>query len=165
MSIDIFKAKCRKVIKDQKFGICDDNNQRPAYVDLVNETNWIAKVNNSKNKEIVFTAFDYCIDVIRENGEMEKRCDVLMTFEDSLYFIELKGKVADWQAEGIEQLEATINSFIQKIPDYYWSFKKRKAYVANRRHPSFNVTKTTDMERFRDRYRVRLDLQSTILIK
>ncbi|NJK96947.1 MAG: hypothetical protein HC905_20320 [Bacteroidales bacterium] len=159
------KSKLPESDQGTKIGICDDNNQNIAYFDLVNESNWIAMVNNSENKEIVFTAFDYCIDVFRENGEMDKRCDVLMTFEESLYFIELKSKVSDWQSEGIEQIEVTINNFINKIPDYYWSFKKRKAYVANKRHPSFNVTKITDMERFRDQYHVRLDLQATILIK
>jgi hypothetical protein len=95
---------------------------------------------------------------------MQSRCDVMMTCDNCLYLIELKNKRSDWQSSGIEQLEATIINLLKTIEPVFNNYRIRKAYVANRRHPSFHVIENETMEAFRNKYKVRLDLQATIKI-
>jgi hypothetical protein len=108
MPIDFFNPQCQSNTTDVKFGICDDDNELPAYIDAANLNSWIASVINDDSKEIIFTAIDKCIDFPLIDGEMQSRCDVMMTCDNCLYLIELKNKRSDWQSSGIEQLEATI---------------------------------------------------------
>jgi len=164
MSIDFFKVQCQSSITDLKFGICDDDDELPAFFDTINPANWIASVINDESKEIVFTATDKCIEFPLIDGQMPSRCDAMMTCDNCLYLVELKNKRSDWQSNGIEQLEATIINLINSIEPVFMNFKIRKAYVANKRHPSFNIIQNETMEKFRDKYKVRLDLQATIKI-
>lgn len=97
MSADFLKPECRRVTIETIFGICDDTNEMPAYLDSVNKSIWIATVINNNQKEITFTAVDNCIEILRENGEMENRCDVMLTSDICLYLVELKNKVSDWR--------------------------------------------------------------------
>jgi hypothetical protein len=164
MSVDFFKPDCHRTTVEPLFGLCDNGDKSPAYIDSVNKKIWIASVINKEGKRIAFTAVDNCIEIYRENGDMESRCDVMMTCEDLLYLVELKSKVAEWQSEGIGQLESTIISLINNAKDFYYSFRKRKAYVANKRHPRFHRAEIEDMERFRNVHKIRLYLEATILI-
>jgi len=164
MIADFSKPECRRITSEPLFGLCDDDSKLPAYIDLVNNTIWIATVINVSQKEITFTAVDNCIEIFRENGDIESRCDVMLTTDICLYLIELKNKVSDWRSEGIDQLEATITALKNAESALFFSFRKRKAYVANRRHPHFVKVETEVMERFRDVHRIRLYLEATILI-
>jgi hypothetical protein len=164
MSVDFSKPECRKITSEPLFGLCDDDNKSPAYLDLANNAIWIATVINVSEKEITFIAIDNCIEIFRENGDIESRCDVMLTSDICLYLVELKNKVSDWRSEGIEQLEATIITLKNGESAFYFSFRKRKAYVANRRHLHFVKAETDVMERFRDIHRIRLYLEATILI-
>jgi hypothetical protein len=164
MPIDFFNPQCQSNTTDVKFGICDDDNELPAYIDAANLNSWIASVINDDSKEIIFTAIDKCIDFPLIDGEMQSRCDVMMTCDNCLYLIELKNKRSDWQSSGIEQLEATIINLLKTIEPVFNNYRIRKAYVANRRHPSFHVIENETMEAFRNKYKVRLDLQATIKI-
>lgn len=162
MPIDFFNPQCQSHTNDVTFGICDDDNELPAYIDADNLNSWIASVINIDAKEIIFTAIDKCIEFPLIEGKMQSRCDVMMTCDNCLYLVELKNKRSDWQSSGIEQLEATIINLINSIQPGYTNYKIRKAYVANRRHPSFHFIENETMEKFRDKYQVRLDLQATI---
>ena len=164
MSADFSKPECRRITIEPIFGLCDDDNKLPAYLDAVNNYRWIATVINNNQKEITFTAVDNCIEILRENGEIESRCDVMLTSDICLYLVELKNKVSDWRSEGIDQLEATITTLKNEDSAFYFSFRKRKAFVANKRHPHFVRAETDDMERFRDVHRIRLYLEATIQI-
>ena len=164
MSTDFSKPECRRTTIEPLFGLCDDDDKLPAYIDIENDAIWIATVINVRQKEITFTAIDNCIEVFRENGDIESRCDVMLTSDICLYLVELKNKVSDWRSEGIDQLEATITTLKNADSAFYFSFRKRKAYVANRRHPHFVKAQTDVMERFRDVHRIRLYLEATILI-
>lgn len=95
---------------------------------------------------------------------MQSRCDVMLTCDNILYLVELKNKTSDWQSTGIEQLESTIINLIKNIEPVFKNYRFRKAYVANRRHPNFHVVENAIAEKFRDKYKVRLDLQATIKI-
>ena len=164
MSVDFSKPECRRTTIEPLFGICDDDNKLPAYLDSINNAIWIATVINNNQKDISFTAVDNCIEIFRENGDIERRCDVMLATDICLYLVELKNKVSDWRSEGIDQLEATITTLKNAESAFYFSFRKRKAYVANRRHPHFVKAETEVMERFRDVHRIRLYLEATILI-
>jgi hypothetical protein len=167
MKVDLFKTVCQTLTKEQKFGICDDddiNVKTPAYINTDNEKKWIAVVLNDNSKELIVTAIDNCIDMLRENGEMDKRCDVLLTSDDTLCLIELKNKVSDWKSSGIDQIEATLIQIIENHESFYFSFKKRKAYVANKRHPKFQIVENALMRRFSTQYKIWLDIQATIKI-
>jgi hypothetical protein len=165
MTIDFFKTVCQTVTDKPRFGICDAEDIRektPAYINVDDESQWIAVVENESSKKVVFVAIDNCIDVFRENGEMESRCDGMLTCEESLILVELKNKVSDWKASGIEQIEATLIRLIENHETYYYSFKKRKAYVANKKHPKFQVIENATMRRFSTEYKIWLDIQATI---
>jgi len=136
----------------------------PAFIDILDEDTWIATVVNKDAKKVLFTAIDKCIDFPLINGNMTSRCDSMMTCDNCLYVIELKNKRADWQSSGIDQLEATIKDLMSELGQTYVNYRHKKAYVANRRHPNFHVIENETMERFRDLYRIRLDLQSIITI-
>jgi len=164
MSVDFSKPECRRITSAPVFGLCDDDDKLPAYLDSVNSAIWIATVINVSQKDVTFTAIDNCIEIFRENGDLESRCDVMLTSDICLYLVELKNKVSDWRSEGIDQLEATITTLKNADSAFYFSFRKRKAYVANRRHPHFVKAQTDVMERFRDVHRIRLYLEATILI-
>ena len=164
MPIDFFKAKCLTNTSEIRFGICDDDDELPAYVDSLNESIWIATVLNLEAKVVTVTAIDKCIDFPLVNGDMQSRCDAMLTCDNGLYIVELKNKRSDWQSSGIEQLEATIQNLIDSLGATYNNYRFRKAYVANKRHPNFHVIENETMEKFRDIYQVRLDLQATIRI-
>jgi hypothetical protein len=167
MKVDFLKASCRTVTNEKRFGLCDDEDitvKTPAYINADDESKWIAVVLNDNSKEIVFTAIDNCIDMFREDGKMESRCDVMMTSDDSLCLIELKNKGSDWKSSGIDQIESTLIRLIENHEAYYFSFKKRKAYVANKRHPSFHIVENALMRRFSTQYKIWLDIQGTIKI-
>lgn len=164
MPIDFFKAQCILHTSEIKFGICDDDNKSPAYLNNSDESVWIAKVQNNESKLVIFTAIDNCIDFPLINGEMPSRCDAMLTCDNCVYVIELKNKRSDWKSSGIDQLEATITYLINELGEIYYNFRLRKAYVANRRHPNFHVIENETMEKFRDKYKVRLHLEAIIRI-
>jgi hypothetical protein len=168
MKVDFFKASCQTITQETKFGICDDDDKNiktPAYINTDDASKWIAEVLNESSKTITFTAIDNCIDMIRENGDMEKRCDGMITCEESLFLVELKDKTAHWQSSGIEQIESTLIQLIENNEKYYYGFKRRKAFVANKRHPQFQVVENAVMRRFSTQYKIWLDLRGTIEIK
>lgn len=165
MIVDFFKNECRTTTTEQRFGICDDDDKAdktPAYINTDDESKWIAVVINDNAKEVIFTAIDNCIEVLRASGETESRCDVMLTTDELLILVELKNKASDWKSSGIEQIESTLIRLIENHEAYYYSFKKRKAYVANKRHPSFHVVENATMRRFSTQYKIWLDLQGTI---
>lgn len=132
MSADFFKADCQKTTNEKKFGLYDAEDKTPAKINLTDEPSWSATVLNNGGKTVLFTAIDNCIDVFRENGEMDSRCDCMLTYDSTLLLVELKSRRDSWQAEGLAQIENIANRMIEEIPNHYYSFKKRKAVVANR---------------------------------
>ena len=166
MSVNFFNADCRIITRDKRFGICDDDNKKPAYTNTDTANKWIATVVNDAALEINFTAIDNCIDIFRDNGEMESRCDVMMAYQNSLLFVELKTKRKNWKAEGLGQIEATIQKMLDTNNDYYYGFKKRKAIVANSKHktPCFEENDAETRIRFFREFKIRLQFNAEIVI-
>ena len=137
MSINFYEANCQKSINKPLFGLCDDQNNTPAYIDINDENNWIASIINPATKIILYTAIDNCIEIRRENGEMDNRCDCMLNYPENIIFVELKNKGSDWISEGINQIEVTITNFGKN--HNLTVIKHKRAFVANKKHPNFHV--------------------------
>jgi len=167
MSIEFFKTDCQTETSEAKFGLYDAEDRTPAQIKQTDESTWNATVLNDAGKEILFTAIDNCIDVFRENGDMDSRCDCMLSYDSTLLLIELKNKRGSWQAEGLAQIESIVKRMMGEVPDYYGSFEKRKAIVANRRNqfPAFQESNTEQRQYFRSKYKMRIQFEAEIIIR
>jgi Holliday junction resolvase-like predicted endonuclease len=164
MSVDFFKTICQITTSEKIFGLYDSEDKTPAKIKLTDESTWNATVINNEGKTVRFTAIDNCIDVFRENGEMDSRCDCMITYNSTLLFVELKNKRESWQTEGLAQIENIAKIMIDELPNHYFSFKKRKAIVANRKHqfPAFQNSNAEQRQYFSSKYKMRIHFEAEI---
>ena len=164
MSINFFKSTCQSQTNQYKFGLCDDPNEDPAYIDIDDCSKWIAIVENNQEIEVIFTAIDNCIEILRSDGTMENRCDGMLTYNNHLIFVELKEKNYrnNWVVKGEKQLKNTINVFIANHD--LEIYKSKKAYIANNKKPNFQSSQSERMDKFKDETGFRLIIQNTIEI-
>jgi hypothetical protein len=162
MSVNFHEAKCQQTTNKTRFGLRDDENTKPAYIDFQNESEWNAKVSNPTSKKIAFTAIDHCIKIFRENGEMDSCCDGMLTYSDNVVFVELKNKRGGWKTEGMQQIETSINQY--KKSHNLSVIKHKRAFIANKKHPDFCKIEVETRRKFWDKYRVRLNICSEIKI-
>ena len=68
-----------------------------------------------------------------------------------------------WKEHGINQVEVTVQYFIKhhNLDNY----KHKRAFVCNSQHPRFQVINQETKQRFYNKYKVRLNIQTTIKIK
>lgn len=167
MSVNFFDTKCQSKTKEKKFGLYDAEDKTPAKIKLDDEPSWNATVKNEEAKEVVFTAVDNCIEVLRDNGEMESRCDGIITYDEIIMFVELKNKREGWQTEGLDQAEATIKRLKSQDENAYAGFAKRKVVVANAKHefPCFQKIHKDQREYFMRNYKARIQFEAVIIIK
>lgn len=167
MSVDFFKTACQTTTSEKKFGLYDAEDNTPAKIKLYDESTWNATVLNNGGMTVCFTAIDNCIDVYRENGVLDNRCDCMLTYNSTLLFVELKNKRDSWQAEGLSQIENIAKIMIDEIPNHYNSFKKRKAIVANRKNqfPTFNNSNAEQRQYFISKYKMRIQFEAEIIIE
>jgi hypothetical protein len=166
MSINFFDANCQSQTNQYKFGLCDDPNKDkdPAYIDTVDCSKWIAIVENNQEIEVIFTAIDNCIEILRSDGTMDNRCDGMLTYNNHIIFVELKERNFrnKWVGKGEEQLKNTISVFINNHD--LAIYKSKKAYIANNKKPNFQSSQITRMDKFKDETGFRLIIQNTIEI-
>jgi len=165
MSINFFKSTCQSQTNQYKFGLCDDPNGSPAYTDTDDCSKWIAIVENNQEIEVIFTAIDNCIEILRSDGKKDNRCDGMLTYNNHIIFVELKtrkSKNRDWCGDGENQLRKTINVFIANHD--LAIYKSKKAYIANNKKPNFQSSQITRMDKFKDETGFRLIIQNTIEI-
>jgi len=163
MSVDFFDSKCLTKTSETEFGIRDGVNEEMVYLDFTNKAYWICTVLNENKTKIKFRAVDKCVIILRENGDKEKSCDAILTYGESIDFIELKNQRGEWIKDGREQLEKTIELFI--LNHGLENFKHKRAFVLNKKHPDFHVIENEIMIRFFRKYKVRLNVEATIIIK
>jgi len=167
MKVDFFDTPCKEPARiDTLFGICDDQDGVSiAYTDNSNQDKWVAIVINKNETEVAFTPIDHCITILKEGTKDEESlCDGMLTFQNSLYLVELKEKEKNaWQSEAIAQLENTIR-LLQANHDLS-AFKYKKAYVCNKKHPNFSVYDNEKQKALFSKTKFRIDIQSEILIK
>lgn len=162
MSINFLKDECLTITNEGIFGICDNADRATAYIQKDNPGEWIATIVNESAKKIEFRAIDNCVVVLRKDGSQEKSCDALLTYSDNIVFIELKDDRQRWMENGIKQLEATIIHF--SVNHDILQYKHRRAFVSNKRHPDFHVIDVEHKIRFRDKHKVRLNVQAKIKV-
>lgn len=143
MAIDFFKASCITQISDKIFGIYDIP---PATVDINNEEEWIAWVDNEKAIEITFIAVDKCLDIPEVEG---KRSEALMIYDNTLVFIELKDAgAAGWAGNARKQLINTIRIFKRDVG--LVNYKKFYGHIANKQRPNFFAGGMNFSQQFED---------------
>jgi hypothetical protein len=167
MSINFFDANCQSQTNQPKFGLCDDPPplENPAYIDTVDCSKWIAIVENTQEIEVIFTAIDKCIEILRSDGKMDSRCDGILTYNNNIIFVELKERNyrnSVWIDDGDEQLRKTIAVFINH--NNLAIYKSKMAYIANSKKPQFQYSHTERMQKFRTDTGFRLIIQNTIKV-
>lgn len=165
MSVNFEVAKCQTNSNRITFGLCDDlpPAKNPAYVDEENGAKWIAVVENENRHNINFTAIDNCIDILKQDEKMKKRCDGMLTYNSSVIFVELKDRDAQgnaWVEDAIPQLKSSIELF--EDTNMADSFKKKLAYISNKQHPKFKSTQQRRMNAFFDETNYVLRIQGRI---
>ncbi|MDB9454910.1 hypothetical protein [Dolichospermum circinale] len=167
MSINFLKSTCQSQTNQYKFGLCDDPNKDkdPAYIDTVDCSKWIAIVENNQEIEVIFTAIDNCIEILRSDGKMDNRCDGMLTYNNNIIFVELKERKytnSVWIDEGENQLRKIISVFINNHD--LQIFKSKKAYIANSKKPQFQYSHKERMQKFRNDTGFTLIIQNTIKV-
>ena len=147
MAVNFTDSNCITITDEKVFGICDDPTLRnPAYLDFVDDTKWIAWVDNDAQKSVTFTAIDHCINVQPTNAE---RCDGMLHYEATLIFVELKERIGGrWLGKAKDQLQSTID--IYKANEDVNIYDRHYGYVANRQRPYFNAASPALAEQFED---------------
>lgn len=165
MKIDFDKPSCQTAgILHPVFGLVDPQDKGPAYVSISNKDEWVAEVENRSGQPLHFTAVDNCVEIMRPDGQMDYRCDGLLTGAGYLIFVELKDQRGEWIQHAVEhQLMTTIIHFKDNCD--IGRYKKRYAYACNKRHPQFQYSHMALMEEFRRSTGVRLCIVNKIVIK
>lgn len=163
MSINFFTATCQSHTAAARFGLSDDENNTPAYIDTADEEKWGAIVENQEIVKVTFTAIDNCIAILRTDGSMERRCDGMLTYTDNIVFVELKNQRKNWIPDAVEQLGSTIKCFT-KHHDLK-SFQHKRAFACNKKHPNFHISHKEKMKKFYNTYKIRLNIQAEIKIQ
>lgn len=162
MSLNFLVTKCKEPERnDLLFGLCDDQNGKKAYSDTKDPSKWIATVKNDSALNLTFTPIDKCI--IQDHEYPGRgRCDGMITSEEHLYFIELKDEARSWITGAIEQLESTIEFF--KENHNINAFRHKKAFACNKQHSRFQeIDNELNLAFFR-KHKVRIDIQTQIII-
>ncbi|MFM5889931.1 MAG: hypothetical protein ACKPFD_16865 [Dolichospermum sp.] len=167
MSINFFKSTCQSQTNQPKFGLCDDPppSENPAYININDSRKWIAIVENNQEINVIFTAIDKCIEILRSDGKMDNRCDGMLTYNNNIIFVELKERKytnSVWIDDGENQLRKIISVFINNHD--LAIYKSKKAYIANSRKPNFQSSQSERMGRFKNETGFRLIIQNTIEI-
>lgn len=145
MPVNFFDKTQKTSSSNSQFGLCNDQPpaENPAYIDEQNRSSWIGIVDNPVNKQVDFYPIDHCVPLFRPKiakeknqilrkihtviiqcfniKELESRCDGVLRFSNSLFFVELKTRTSHkWLATGktvgsIERLDQSIEtSFSQR---------------------------------------------------
>ncbi len=162
MIINFLEPACQEpAIVHDLFGLCDDNNGNKAYSNFDNPQKWIATVKNPNKASLIFTAVDKC--VIKDTEQKDRgRCDGLLTSAEHIYFIELKDERSSWIKGAIEQLESTIQFYIDN--HNLSVYKHKKAFACNKQHSKFQETDNELNLHFFRKYKVRIDVQAEIIV-
>ena len=160
-AVDFFKKECQLgPYTDAQFGILETPSRSRVDTDLENQDNWSAHVNNPDGLKVMLTIIDGCVF---PSDRPPKRCDVMLTTQQSIHLIELKNRKHPAVAarDGKAQLIATIQALTASCDIKH--FTTRMAHVCNKRNPRY---RSNESERnFRSRYGFTLSIKVDIDIK
>ena len=160
--MNFFDSTCQESPRcDELFGICDDQNGKKAYTSVDDNSKWVATVINKKKIELIFTAIDACV-ITGDQHPGRGRCDGMLTSHEHIFFVELKDKASDWITDAIDQLESTVQFFLEEHS--LAQYRHKKAFACNKGRPHFQeIDQETQLKWFRS-YGVRLDVQAEVIV-
>lgn len=165
--IDFFSYVAAK-LRDDLFYVKDDQNQTPVrLVNLDSFDNKCIKVVNDLRENVEFIPVDNNIPLKRPDGSDDEICDVLLSTEKRLTFIEIKDVRENWKSRAKSQVESTITHF-----DVHHSDQKRKrqAYLCNvgknldYRKNLVSVSEKEIKEVFFDNFKARLYIGNDVYV-
>jgi hypothetical protein len=167
MKIDLFATTVYNHLTEN-FGIYDDETMPEAPSITVDYDAGIAKVENNNQRGIYFVPIDKNIDCLKPDGSQDVRCDALLIVirparKYDFYFVELKNVRTQWITNGTEQLKTTILNFKDSYNLSCLSLKR--AFLANKSHPTYHSTHQELMEKFKNETGFRLSICATIPVK
>lgn len=134
--IDFFNKEHKTHSNKEVFGLCDDDNDLPAYIDedLGNkDSKWIGMAHNALKREIAFYPVDHCVEIKKADGKMAERCEgFLLYLENRIIFVELKNRRLSseaWRKKAEEQILVTIRYFVDNYDRNTYSIK---AWICNK---------------------------------
>lgn len=142
--IEFFIEEKKSHSNENIFGLCDDEDNLPAYIDedVTNkESKWIGVVRNASRKEVEFYPVDNCVKIRRDDGKMEERCEGIMSLPDNrLVFVELKDRSpsAAFRKKAEEQLLITMHYFFN---NYDRDSYQIKVWICNKQLTNQNYFK------------------------
>ncbi|MCQ6957615.1 hypothetical protein [Mucilaginibacter aquariorum] len=165
MNVDFLGSTCNEPVRTNKlFGLCDNQDSTKAYSNLDAPTTWIADVINEEEIEVVFTPIDWCIIVFQANSKKkESTCDGMLTTKNSLFLVELKDQMANWQTEAFNQLENTMKLILANHDLSQFTYKK--GFACNKKSKRFNFIENELNLKFFRAYGFRIDSNRKIVIK
>lgn len=165
MQVDFFDSQYAQTTNAINFGICDDQDKSPAYIDITHIEKWVADVRNVNGKTTTFHPIDNCIATLRPDGNMDNRCDGLLRYDNNLIFVELKDRNNQgWLGHGLKQLKSSISHFKTMHPDLLNSITI-KAHLCNKQRPSATTSYNTNRSRFKDETGYIVEINRVITVK
>lgn len=135
-TINFFIEESKTQSKRDVFGLCDDDNSQPAYIDedIANKNGkWIGEVYNTSKNEIDFYPVDHCVEIKRADGKDAQKCEGILSWDDNnIVFTELKDrqlKPAVWLSEAENQIIETMACFFD---NYDIQMYHTKAWICNK---------------------------------
>jgi len=162
---DIFKTLCQDVTNERRFGICDDKPHQRAYIKIEHDLSWIAVIKNNGRQIVTFTAIDNCIEFNKGNGKKESRCEGVLTYAETIIFIdakERKGDAKTWAKDADKQLRSTIALIESKVN--LDAFTEKKAAITNRLQKGSREKHTVRMKQFLEQTGYVLRVDNRIII-
>lgn len=162
MITNLTKASCQSKSSKKNFGLRDDDDLNPAYIDEGIHSDWGAIVENLDSKRITFIALDACEDPMLVDGKRKKQCDGVLSDDNKIVFVELKDRKwrrRKWVNEGDLQLRSSLDQFAPEVEEFYDS---KMAYICNKRSPDFAASQLARMEKFAEETGFVLRIQGNI---
>ncbi len=134
--IEFFIEEKKSHSCEDVFGLCDDENNLPAYIDedVTNkESKWIGIVCNISKKEIDFYPIDHCVELLREDGKPAQRCEGILKYDENrIVFTELKNRKiipSSWLKDAEDQIIETMSFF---FCSFDLQLFKAKSWICNK---------------------------------
>lgn len=162
--MSFFDSKCLKEINLAEFGLCDDKENQPAYIDTQDKSKWIAEIINPVSLDVEFYAIDNCLLFENKNNNKISTCDAAIKIEESkLYFIELKRrKSKGWIGKAKKQLKSTLELYRRFDPQ---PIEHIICCASNSQRPSAPTSNLSSLRDFKQETGCKLLVQAKITLE
>lgn len=162
MRVDFF-SYAEAVPTQRDFAICDDQDQKPVYIEHIGDSEHQVPVVSNNRTDYFFIPVDHNIPLKRDDGSDDKICDAMLYTTNTVCFIEIKcRRIKGWISEAAGQVASTIGHFDRNHPDV--SQRYRDAYVCNwkQRRRLVNESHNEMKDNFLKKYKTHLYISNTI---